>query len=119
LRPTGDGYSESLTDEQLDDDSPPDPQKPKSQKPRELASLESSVGDAWKPPAEGSQRNRGGLLANSAQLLLEDEEFECTILIDAGAASSDNHDDGINRRSYNAATESPLTENWDMVMKDK
>jgi hypothetical protein len=49
---TGDGNSECQTDEPLDD-SPPDPPKPKK-KSREFVDLESSLGDAWKPPAEGS-----------------------------------------------------------------
>jgi len=95
-QPTGDGNSERQTEEPSDDDSPPDPPKPKKNS-RELAGLESSLGDAWKPPAEGSHRNSAGKLAESAQLALEDEEFEDMIPIHAAAAISNNHDheDGI------------------------
>jgi hypothetical protein len=59
-----------------------------------LAGLETSLGDAWKPPAEGSSRNHSGkdTLAESAQLDLEDEEFEDMIPLYAAAAISDNHD---------------------------
>jgi hypothetical protein len=59
-------------------------------------------------------------VAESAQLSLEDEEFEDMIHIYAAAAISDDHGDGIdNPKSYKAATESPLANNWDMVMKEK
>ena len=77
----------------MDDESPPKPKK----KSRELAGLETSLGDAWKPLAEGSRRNRSGedTRAESAQLALEDEEFEDIIRIYAAAAISDNHEDGI------------------------
>jgi hypothetical protein len=51
-QPTRDESSEHQTEESLDD-SPPDPPKPKK-KSREFADLESSLEDAWKPPAEGS-----------------------------------------------------------------
>jgi hypothetical protein len=80
--PTGDGNSERQTEEPLDNDSPPDPPKP-NKKSRELASLESPLGDAWKPPAEGSRQSRSGkdTLAESAQLPLEVEEFEDMIHI--------------------------------------
>jgi hypothetical protein len=62
------------------DDSPPDPPKPKK-KSGELAGLETSLRDAWKPPAKGSHRNRSGkdMLAESAQLALKDEGRVCTI----------------------------------------
>jgi hypothetical protein len=82
----------------LDDDSPPDPQKPKSRKSRELADLETSLGDPWKLPAKGSPSNRSGkdTLAESAQLALEDEEFEDMILIYDAAAISNDYEDGIN-----------------------
>jgi hypothetical protein len=50
-------------------------------------------------------------LAESAQLALEDKEFEYTIPIYAAAPISDDHHDGIDdSMSYNAATESPLVE---------
>jgi len=85
-----------------------------------LAGLDTSLGDAWKPPAEGSRRNRAGKLAESAQLALEDEEFEDMILIYAAAAISDDHEDGINNpMSYKAATESLLGDKWDTGMKDE
>jgi len=108
--------SKRQTEDSVDDESPP---KPKKQS-RELAGLESSLGDAWKPPAEGHHGNRGGKLAESAQLALEDEEFDDMIPISAAAAISDDHEDGINNpKSYKAATESPLSEKWDTVMKQE
>jgi len=77
-----------------------------------------SLGDAWKPPAEGSRSNHAGRVAESAQLALEDEPFENIIPIYAAAVISDDHEDWINDpRSYKAATESPLAEKWDTVMK--
>jgi hypothetical protein len=51
-KPTGKQPTERQMEESLDD-SPPDPPKPKKT-PRILAGRESSLGDAWKPPAEGS-----------------------------------------------------------------
>jgi hypothetical protein len=89
-----------------------------------LAVLETSLGDAWKPLAEGSRRNRAAkdTLAESAQLALEDEEFEDMIPIYAAAAISHNHDhqDGIdNPKAYKAATESPLADKWDTAMKEE
>ena len=114
---TGVGNSERQTEEPLDDDSTPDPPKTKM-KSRELAGFEMSLGDACNPPAEGSRRNRTGMLAESAQLALEDEEFEDMIPICAAAAISDNHKDEIyDPKSYQAATEAPLAEKWDTAMK--
>ena len=94
-QPTRDESSERQTEESLDD-SPPDAPKPKK-KSAEFAGLETSLGDAWKPPAKGSHQNRAGkdTLAESAQLALEDEEFKNMILIYAASAISDNHEDGI------------------------
>jgi hypothetical protein len=44
-------------------------------------------------------------LAESAQLAVEDEEFEDMIRISAGTAISDDHEDGIDDpESYRAAT---------------
>jgi len=88
---------ERQLEEPLDDDSPPDHPKPKTKKSRELAGLETSLGDGWKLLAKGSRRNRAGkdTLAESTQLALEDEEFEDIIPIYAAAAISDNHEDGI------------------------
>jgi len=106
-KPTRDESSERQTEESFDDDSPPDPPKPKTKKSRELAGLESSLGEAWKPPAEGSRRNRAGKLAEFAHFALEDEEFEDTIPIYTAAAISINHDheDGIDDpKSYKAAS---------------
>ena len=117
-QPPRDTSSERQTEEPLDDDSPPDPPKPKTMKSRELAGLETSLGDAWKPPAEASCRNRTGKLAESAQLALEDEEFDDMIAIYAAAAISDDHEDAIDPMSYKAATESPLAEKWDTAMKE-
>jgi len=108
-------------EEPLDNDSPPDPPKPKK-KSRELAGLETSLEDASKLPAEGSSRNRAGkdTLAESAQLALEDEEFEDMIPIYAAAGISDDHEDCIDDpKSYKAATESPLADTWDTAMKEE
>jgi len=118
---TGDGNSERQTEEPLDDESPPDPPKPKK-KSRELAGLEMSLGDAWKPPVEGSHRNRTGkdTLAESAKLALEDEGFEDLIPIYAAAAIFDDNEDGIDDPTcYKAASESLLAENWDTAMKEE
>jgi hypothetical protein len=116
-QPTGDGNSEHQTEKPLDY-SPPDPPKPRK-KSRDLAGLAMSLGDAWKPPAEGTRRNRAGkdTLAESAQLALEDEEFEDMIPIYPPAAITDYPEDAIDPKSYKAATESPLAEKWDMAMK--
>jgi len=118
--PTRDESSGRQTEEPLDDNSPPDSPKPKK-KSRETAGLETSPADARKPLAKGSHRNRAGkdTLVESAQLALEDEEFEDMIPIYAAAAISDDHVDGIDDpKSYKAATESPLTENCDTAMKE-
>jgi hypothetical protein len=49
------------------------------------------------------------MFAESAQLALEDEEFEDMIHIDPAAAIFDDHQDGIDDpKSSKAATESPL-----------
>jgi len=118
-KPTEKQPTERQKDESLDDDPPPEPLKPKTQKSRKLAGLETSLGDAWKSPAEGSRRNRAGKLAESAQLALEDEEFEDMIPSYAAAAISDDHEDGIDPKSYKAATESPLADKWDTAMKEQ
>jgi len=113
-QPTGDGYSKRQTEGPLNEDSPPKPKE----RSRELAGLKTSRGDAWKPLAKGSRRYRAGKLAESAQFALEDEGFEDMNLIDAAAAISDDHEDGIdNPKSYKAATESTLAKKWDNVMK--
>jgi len=67
-QPTGDGNSKCPMQQPLDNDSPLDSPKP-TKKSRELAGLETSLDDQWKPPAEGSRRNRAGkdMLAESAQ----------------------------------------------------
>jgi len=112
--------TERQTEEPLDD-SPPEPPKP-NKKLQELAGLGTSPGDAWKPPAEGSRRNRAGkdTLAESAQLALEDEEFEDMIPIYAAAVISDDQEDGIDDpKSYKAATESTLADKWDTAMKEE
>ena len=105
------------------DELPPNPPKPKM-KSRELAGLETSLGDAWKPPADGCCRNRAGMdtFPESAQLALEDEEFEDMSPIYTAAAISNDHDheNGFDDpKSYNAATESPLAAKWDMAMKEE
>jgi len=120
-KPIGKQQTECQTEETLDDYSPPDPPKTKK-KSRGLAGLETSLGDAWKLPAEGSRQHRAGKLAESAQVALEDEEFEDMIPIYAAAAISKNDDpeDGIdNPKSYKAATDSPLADKWDTAMKDE
>ena len=113
-QPTEKQTTECQTEESLDEVSPPEPPKPEKQS-REFADLGTSLGDAWKPPAECSSQNRAGkdTLAESAQLALEDEEFEDMIPIHTAALISDDHKDVIDPKSYKAATESPLTEKWD------
>jgi len=59
------------------------------------------------------------MLAESAQSALEDEEFEDVIPIFAAAAISDDHEDPMDPKSHNTATESPLAEKWDTGMKDE
>jgi hypothetical protein len=100
------------------DDSPQDPLKPKK-KSRELAGLESSLGDAWKLPAKGSNRNGAGKLAESAQLALEDEDFEDMIPMYAAAVISDDHEDEIDQKCYKGATQSALADKWDTAMKEE
>jgi hypothetical protein len=95
-------------EEPLDDDSPPDPPKPHKMS-RELAGLESSLGVECKPQAKGSGRNRAGqdTLGESAQLAIEDEEFNVMIAISAAAAIFDDHESGIdNPNSSKAVTNS-------------
>ena len=119
-KPTEKQPTERQSDESLDEDPPPEPPKPKTLKSRELAGLETSLGDSWKTPAEGRGRNCAGKepLAESAELAFEDEEFEDTIPIYAAAAITDDHKDGIDDpKSYKAATESPLADKWDTAMK--
>jgi hypothetical protein len=102
----------------LHDESPPKPKK----KSRDLAGLETSLGDAWKLPAEGSRRNRAGKdrLAESAQLALEDEKFEDMIPIYAAAAISNDHEDGIDDpKSYKPSSMSQLADKWDTAMKEQ
>jgi hypothetical protein len=99
----------------LDDKSPSKAKK----KSREFAGLETSLGEAWKLLAEGSHRNRADELAESAQLALEDEEFEDMLPIFASAAISNNHEDGMDPKSHKGTTESPLAEKCDTAMKQE
>jgi len=119
MQPTRDESSERQTGESLHE-SPPDPPKPKK-KSRELAGLETSLGDAWKTPAKDNRRNHAGKdsFAESAQLAIEDEQFEHMIPIYAAAAISDDHEDAIDPQSDQAATQSPLAEQCDKVMKEE
>jgi len=58
--------------------------------------------------------------AECAQLALEVEEFVNMIPIHSAAAISDDNEDGIDDpMSYKAATESPLTEKWDIVIREE
>jgi hypothetical protein len=110
--------TEHQTEESLDEESPP---KPKKQS-LELAGLETSLGDAWKPLAESSRPDCAGrdMIPESAQLALDDEEFEDMIPLYAAGAISNGHEDGIDDpKSYKAATESPLAEKWDTAMKEE
>jgi hypothetical protein len=87
-----------------------------------IAGLETSLGDAWKPLAEGScpNRPRKDTLAESAKLALEDEDFKDMLPIYAEAAISDDHEDGIDDpKCYKAATGSPLADKWDTAMKEE
>jgi hypothetical protein len=99
-QPTGDGNCKCQTVEPLENNSPPDPSKPKTKKLRQMAGLELSSGDAWKPPVEGSHRDRGGNLAEPGQLSLDDAEFKDMIPISAVAAISDDHENGIDDPMY-------------------
>jgi hypothetical protein len=59
------------------------------------------------------------MLPQSAQLALEDEEFEdmIPIYVEAAISNNHNHDDGIDdAMSYKPATESLLTEKWDTAI---
>jgi hypothetical protein len=87
---------------------------------QELAVLESSVADAWKPPVKGSHGNRAAKIkvGECAQLVVEDEKFEDTIPIYAEVVISDNHKDSIDPQSYKAPNESSLTDNWDTEMNE-
>jgi hypothetical protein len=87
--------TEPQTEEPLDN-SPPDPPKP-MKKSRELAGLETSLGDIWKTPAKGTRRNRAGQdkFAEFAQWAFEDEEFKDMISIYTAAAITDDHKDTI------------------------
>jgi hypothetical protein len=85
-----------------------------------LSGPESSLEDAWKPPAERSDRNRTGKLPATVQLALIDEQFEDMIPIYTAAAISDDHEDGMDdSKSYNAVTKSPLADKWDTAMTEK
>jgi hypothetical protein len=120
-QPTRDESSQHQTGEPWNDDSPLDPLKPKK-KLRESGCLERSLGDAWKPLAEGSCQNSTGkdTLAEPAQLAVEDKEFEGMIPIYAAATISDDHEDGIDAQTfYKAATESPLADKCDTAMKQE
>jgi len=102
------------------DDSPPHPPKPKI-KSLEQAGLDTSLGDAWKPLAEGSHQDCTGknVLAESAQLALEDEDFEDIIPIYTAAAISNDHEDGIDDlKSYKATTESTLADTLGTAMRE-
>lgn len=78
-------------EESLDKDPPPETLNPKK-KWRESAGCESSHGDTYKPPAEGSPWNHAGKVAEWAQIALEDEQFEESITIYNAAAISDDHE---------------------------
>jgi hypothetical protein len=86
-----------------------------------MAGLETSLGDAWKPPAEGNHQNhaRKEMLAEPAQFTLEGEAFEDMIFIYAAVAILDHHEDGIDPKSYKAGSECPLAEKWNTAMKDE
>jgi hypothetical protein len=108
--------TERETEEILDDNLPPEPPKPHKIS-LELAAIESALGDAWRPPAEGSPGNFAGKVALYAQLALEDDDFEIMIHIYTAAVISDDHNDGIdNPKSYKLATESPLAEKCDTLV---
>jgi len=105
-------------EESLDNNWPSEPLKPKMNS-QELSGLVTLLGDAGEQPAECSCGNRDGKLAESPQLALEDEEFEDMIPISAAAILSNDYDEGIDPKSYKSATQSALTETWNMVMKEE
>jgi len=108
-------------EESLDDDPPPQPPEAKMES-RELAGLETSSGDAWELLAKRSHCDhvRKDMLAGSAQLALEDAEFDDIFPIYGVAAISDDHADRIDDpKIFKPATESPLTQIWDMAMNEE
>jgi len=107
--------TELQTEMPLDNDLPVDRPRIKL-KPQALARHETSLGDAWMPPAEGCCLNYTGKLPECAQLSLEDEEFENMIPIHAAAVFSDYQKDRIDDlKSHSAVTECLLTEKWIMA----
>jgi hypothetical protein len=75
--------TEHQMEKSSDNDSPPDPPQRKAKKSQDSASLETSLGDAWKPPAEGGHWSCAwnNTRRESAQLALDDEKFEDMIPI--------------------------------------
>jgi hypothetical protein len=66
-----------------------------------LAGIETALGDTWKPLAEGCRQNCAAkdTLIESAQLALEDEEFDNMIGIYPAAAIYVDHEDAIDAKS--------------------
>ena len=91
-KPTRDESSKDQTEKWLGDDTPL--QFPNAMnESREYRVHEMSLGDAWKPLAEGSHWNCAGRFVESAQLGLKDVEFKDMIPMDAATATFNNHED--------------------------
>jgi len=118
--PTWDEYSESQAEESYDSYSLPEPLQPVITS-WELGGLETSLGDASMPLAEGSHRNDAGKdkLVAIVQLALQDEKFENVIAIYAAAVISNIHnheDENNNRNSFIATMEYPLGDNHSVAI---
>jgi hypothetical protein len=109
--------TECQTKESLENGLPPEPTNRKKMS-LELDGFECSLGGAWKPPAEGSHPNHPCNLAESAQVALEDDEFEDMVSICSPMAISGDHEDHIDDpKSYEALNESPLAKQWHTAVK--
>jgi len=119
-KPTEKVSIEGQKEEFLHNNPPSEPPKPKK-KSAKLAGNETSLGEGSKLPANGSSQNCTGKdrLAESAQCALEDEKFKEMFPIYPAGVISNNHKDGIDPKSANTATESPLADKWDLVMQEE
>jgi len=111
---------ECQIEKSLDNNPPPYAMKTKKMS-QQLPDLETSLGDAWKPPADGNGRNHPGkdTLEESARLALEDGEFKDIMAIHPAAAISDDQEAANNPTSLKAVTMSPLAKNWDTSMTEE
>jgi len=116
-KPTERQPAEGEMEKSLDDESPPESRNLKIKSP-EMGAHESWLADAWKPPSEGSHRNHAGKLVKSAQVALNNEEFENMIPLYGAAMIFDDHEDGIDDPNcFKAETDSLLGKKWDTTKK--